>query len=319
LEKVKALFVLAGYDAEHPGRMNEVLDQLNRRFAGAVYKFAGISCPRASTKIPEYAKRLGEEVIVRVFGSGHATTFCRDDGSPCAVETTQMAARGGKKCRLNSDGFACHRARPQNLVFICNARVWDEIFWRFGRAALIMRHETERIDIDDLVNEIECRRDDLKAAWDGLSNLGQCQDVSRLPMQNFQVIGGHDIAGAVQEDIRAILNILKNWRGKIYDPDFVNPKKGRRRGAYKLVDEIYFQKDRLHTDLAHIGIQSRLDVFHLLNAYHLYGAAIYPDFRFDVMAESGGKLGTRFTDILTGTASSPAATHVDVTPCDRVL
>ncbi len=85
-----------------------------------------------------------------------------------------------------------------------------------------------------------------------------------------------------------------------------------------LNDTVGFQQDRLH-DTAQFGKASREDVFHLLNAYHKYGSAVEPGLHFDVTDKNGGALLEVFKDILTDKKSASSDTHINVTPCDRLL
>ena len=84
-------------------------------------------------------------------------------------------------------------------------------------------------------------------------------------------------------------------------------------------EETAFQEDHLHRTVQIIGANSRRDGFHLLNAYHIYGVKTDPGFHFDVMNEAGAPIRRAFTDVLNGAAAGRTETHLNITPCDRLV
>jgi len=86
-----------------------------------------------------------------------------------------------------------------------------------------------------------------------------------------------------------------------------------------LDNETAFQEDRLHSIVQTIGTESRTDGFHLINAFHAYGVKIDPGFHFDVMNEGGGAIGHVLSDVLSHKMSEKSDTHLNATPCGRLL
>jgi hypothetical protein len=139
-----------------------------------------------------------------------------------------------------------------------------------------------------------------------------------LPLRNFQEKGGHLIAAKAQRNLGRFADTMEEFQKALYNPNFRNPRKPYMRGAYKLSDRIGFQRDRLH-NYGHIGAASRDDVFHLINAYHLFGVAIFPGDHSDVMTQGDQPLQMVFADIITEKTSLPGDRHINITPCDRVV
>ena len=140
-----------------------------------------------------------------------------------------------------------------------------------------------------------------------------------VPDRNFQRLGNHPIAADAQGNLPCFSDILEKYHARLYRGDFTNPVKPGIRGAYMLDQFTAFQEDRLHRIVQIVGTQSRDDGFHLLNAYHIYGVKSDPGFHFDVMKVTGAAIGHILTDVLTGKATTGAESHLNATPCDRLL
>jgi uncharacterized protein YdaU (DUF1376 family) len=218
----------------------------------------------------------------------------------------------------------CGRGRPR--------RWWPRSAWprsrpisarrrsRPGRrrgAALLLTHDD---NIDDAVRVADFLRDKksmIEEVWHYLANLPQNVLAPRLPKENFQELFSILIAKKAQSSLEKFAAVMIEFHEQLYSPNFQNPKK-KIKGAYMPTADIGFQRDRLH-DVARLEIESRDNIFHLINAHHVYGLAIEVGFHFDVMAKDGGGLKEVFQDIVTRKTSSALDTHVNITPCDRLL
>ena len=313
MRRVRTLFVLAGYggDVERPR------SQLKRRFSNHEYDFLAQTYPENFGKQQGYVKAVGERIIKYIFGDV-ATNFCRAQDLPCAAEFSSSSRGKNAQCKL-SPQTACHRSRPNMLVFVVNPAIFDEVFRRFGRAALLMRFDSPNLaDINAVTCFLEAKIDLIEDVRDFLANLRNNVLAPRLPKMNFQDWVNQPIARDAQADIGRFNEIMNAYHRELYDPAFQNPRRKELRGGYIFNERIRFQKDRLHKT-AQIGEESRRDVFHLINTFHLYGFAVEPGFHFDVMSVGGARLNQTFRDIVSGKASLPDEDHVNISPCDRLL
>lgn len=306
--------MLAGYR----GDIDRALVQMKRCFAPAEYDFIGQTYPDNWRKQHGYVKAVGTRIVNYIFGENGAANFCRSQDRSCAVDEIELKRHKNERCQLARDA-ACHRARPGMLAFIANSPVFEELFAKFGRAALILRYDAETLaDADALSAFIDTHRHIIDKARDFLANLRNNVLAPRLPKENFQVLANRPIARDVQADLSRLAEIMNRYHSELYDSAFQNPRRGGARGAYMFDENIRFQRDKLHKS-AQIGQRSRTDIFHLINTYHLYGLAIDPGFHFDVMRVDGEGLKKIFRDVLDGKSSSPSDTHVNISPCDRLL
>ena len=135
---IKRLYLVAGFEvADHERTIASVQRMYggnNRRFVTRVY-------PSRADKRADHLRALIQDAVTLIFGSNGATNSCRRQDQPCALDEH----RGREKIKTCEIGkaqlAACARARPQLLVIICADRVFDEVFDKLGRAALILRVE----------------------------------------------------------------------------------------------------------------------------------------------------------------------------------
>ncbi len=314
VRRVRTLFVLVGYR----GDVNRALSQLRRKFADKEYDFLAQTYPEIWTKRQNYIKAIGDRVIKYIFGET-ATNFCRSQHLPCAADNAGETRRNNTLCKLSHQNLACHRARPGMLVFVVHPAVFEQTFQRFGRAALLVNYDAASLDdVGSLVSFIHSKSPHIESVRIFLANLRNSVLAPRIPKRNFQDAVNQCIARDAQSDLGCFAEVMNSYHVTLYDSSFQNPRRKETRGAYVFDDRIRFQRDRLHRT-AQIGNESRRDVFHLINAFHLYGFAVEPGFHFDVMSVGGDRLNRIFQDILTGQSSSPGDKHVNVSPCDRLL
>jgi hypothetical protein len=289
---------------------------LRAEFNADAGDFIGHTYPERSDKRAAYCHNIAKLIVNYVFGPEPAADFCRRRAQKCAVEAERASAR---HCDHARGELACFRARPRMIVIIAHERVAEELTARLGRACLILPHGgNDGIRADAISGLARKNLAAIDAIGDYLYHLPLNEMTPLLPKENFQKISGNDIAGEAQARLNDFLTVMNNYQKKLYDKNYVNPKKKYMRGAYKLDGRVGFQRDRLH-DEAQFGAGSRSDLFHLINAHHFFGAAYEPGRHFDVTAEDGRALGQAFRDILTGATSETSSRHENITPCDRVL
>lgn len=202
---------------------------------------------------------------------------------------------------------------------VAHERVGTELAEKLGRGCLLLTHAgSEVIDVEAIAPLIRSRLPAIDQVADYLYHLPLDQMTPLLPKKNFQDISQHSIAHDAQQDWANFRRTMDSYKSKLYDPDYVNPIKKYMRGAFKLNARVGFQRDRLH-DKAQLGLASRSDYVHLINAHHLFGAVYVPGRHFDVTAADGRGVGCAFKDILNGGTSETTSTHENITPCDRVL
>lgn len=314
---LKRLYLVAGFDDYDVERKAA---DLQRRFESGSVRFLARAYPVKVDRRAAYLRGLVKSANDLIFGRSGATNFCRRLDQPCALEAgTGKATR--KTCeRGKAKDTACARARPQLLIVICADQLFSEVFDRLGRGTLIMRVPGPTLPpLDELGN--------LLAAFEPLANQVLATVTRRskslyaplVPFGNFQRLGGHPIAADAQADLARFTEILERYHEQLYHGDFRNPEKPGIRGAYMLDADTAFQEDHLHRTLQTIGVESREDGFHLLNAYHVYGVKSDPGFHFDVMNVRGGGIGHMLKDVVTGAAKGGTDTHLNATPCDRLV
>ena len=254
-----------------------------------------------------------------VFGSASATNFCRKQDQPCGLEAG--GRRGPKTCERPASGdVGCARSRPQLVALICAHHLFDQAFKKLGRGTLMMRLEGNELpEADALKASIDAFEPAALAVVTAVANRRKSILAPLMPQWNFQGLGSHPIAHSVQANPAAFETTMDTYHSELYRSDFVNPTKRSIRGGYMLDAQTAFQEDHLHNVVQTIGPASRADAFHLLNAYHVYGVKSDPGFHFDVMNRGGGTIGHALHDVLTGHTDNGRSTHLNATPCDRLV
>lgn len=315
MQAVRYYFMFAGF-TNPSGDINSFLAELQKRF-GSTFEFDGRILPINIIKQQEYTTQIGMKILERVFGKRGATSFCRNSNLPCANEEIQGSR---KLCRIEYGGqTACARMRPKLIIIICNDIVWSRLFDHLGRGVAMIKYASDALpSVTKMARKIEEAVPTLDQLFDRINNLPQNELAARMPYYNFQQISGNPIAMDVQSDLSKFEQTMKHYHSKLHDGGFQNPVKKYMRGGYRLDDRIAFQRDRLHSN-ATIGTSSRDHIFHLINAYHLYGVAVDPGYHFDVVAADGKQVGSKFRDVVTKKPSSSTSTHLNITPCDRII
>ena len=314
---LKRLYLLCGFDDAVVERQ---ASQLQRFYQAGSVRIIGRTYPVKAEKRDAYLRGLVQAANDVIFGEGNATNFCRKLDRSCELEAGKGKQSRSTCERAKTGASACARLRPQIVVLVCADQLFDEAFDHLGRSVLFLR----------LAGPLLPAMADLKAAIDGFEPIveGVMAAVTQrakslyaplAPDRNFQRLGGHSIAEAVQADPARFAEILADYHATLYRGDFANPKKPGITGAYMLDDDTGFQQDHLHKSVQTIGQASRKDGFHLLNAYHVYGVKSDPGFHFDVMNVDGRAIGHILQDVLSGESSVRGDTHLNATPCDRLV
>lgn len=314
---IKRLYLVAGFEgADH----ERTVAAVQRMFGGNDHRFLTRLYPNRTDRRASYLRALVQDAVTLIFGPNGATNFCRRQDQPCSLD----AHRGREKVKTCEIGkaqlAACGRARPQILVVICADRVFDEVLDKLGRATLILRVAGPVLPDPAALKAIIDGFEPIAALVnDVVSQRAKSLYAPLVPDRNFQRLGGHPIATDAQTNLADFAQIMKNYHDALYRGDFINPVKRGIRGAYMLDARTAFQQDHLHKTVQIIGPASRHDGFHLLNAYHVYGVKTDPGFHFDVMSEGGASIGHTFTDVLIGRTAGQTETHLNITPCDRLV
>ena len=306
------LVVLAGF----AGSWERVAARLRSRFKPHEVEFLGRDRPgNWEAKKFLYRDALTQDVVERIFGKGEQYGFCSKDGH-CSVGQEKWSRA---TCRRDvKEQVACRRNRPDLLILVCPDVVFDMMFDKFGRAALLLTVDDEMIGEETLSSLLDAYLPVFRNIKNYLSNLPQSNYAPRLPLVNFQDLGGHAIAQDAQKDLTKFQDTMEHYHKSLSSPLFRNKRRPYMRGAYMLDHRIGFQRDLLHSS-AQVGCASRQDGYHLLNAFHMYGLAISPGWHFDVSRHEGGEVGYEFRDVLTGDYSTTKDMHVDITPDDRIV
>ncbi|MEG8223338.1 hypothetical protein OSJ57_22420 [Sphingomonas sp. HH69] len=254
------------------------------------------------------------DLVNRVFGTQGQANFCSGDGQ-CGIDAGQWSRADCRKSIVEMS--ACVRRRPDMIIFICADSFFEMILEKFGRSALILRVE-DTANEEKISSVIKNLNPIISKVRQYIANLPRDKIVSKLPMVNFQAIGGHEIARKAQDDLQNFENIMNSLHDVLYNADYRNPQKSYMRGAYMLDARIGFQRDRLH-DYAQFGLASRNDGYHLINAHYLFGVPIKPGEHFDVTSSDGRALRQIFQDVVTRQKTKKSSLHVNVTPDDRLI
>jgi len=315
---LKRLYLVSGFDDADVERLAALLQ---RKYVDGSVRFLARPYPVKAEKRATYLKALVQSANDLIFGPGIATNFCRKQDQPCVLEAAKgNAGRRGTCERAKAGETACARSRPQLIVVISADQLFNQVFDKLGRGTLILRLPGPRLPpIDALKNLIDAFEPIATAVISNVTNRNKSLYAALVPDRNFQRLGGHRIAADAQANPACFAATLKQYHERLYRGDFINPKKPGIHGAYMLDPDTAFQEDHLHRNVQTIGIESRRDGFHLLNAYHVYGVKSDPGFHFDVMNVGGGMIGPILTDVLTGKSNGGAETHLNATPCDRLL
>lgn len=285
------------------------------RLPGISFDFVGRDRPlRWEDRKYEYRDKVAEDLVDQLFGKGQNVKFCRADGT-CAQDEGRWSRANCKKSIVEES--ACARRRPEMLLFVCAPDSFELFFEKFGRAGLFIC-ATENAAINATAEIIAEAIPEIAKIRTYLANLSNSNYAPRVPLNNFQEKGGHFIAMQAQANLTNFCETMEGFRKKLYSANFQNYRKKYMRGAYMLDERIGFQRDRLHSD-AQVGAESRANGYHLLNAFHMYGVPVVPGYHLDVSPADGNAIGWVFEDILNGQLSKASATHVNVTPCDRLL
>jgi len=314
---IKRLYVVAGFEgADHESTVAAV----QRMFPGNDRRFLTRLYPSRPDRQTGYLPALVQRAVALVFGNQGATNFCRKQDQPCVLDDLRGRERNRTCERVKGEPVACARARPQMIIVICAERLFAEVFERLGRAVLIMRIAGPVLpDAAALKAAIDAFEPVATHVNEVVSQRAKSNYAPLVPDHNFQRIGANPIAADVQANPAQFGAIMRRHHQALYRGSFTNPKKSGVRGAYMMDEETAFQEDHLHRTVQIIGANSRRDGFHLLNAYHIYGVKTDPGFHFDVMNEAGAPIRRAFTDVLNGAAAGRTETHLNITPCDRLV
>lgn len=314
---LKRLYLVAGFDDFDVERK---ASDLQRRFESGSVRFLARAYPVRPNKRAIYLKGLVKSANDLIFGPSGATNFCRRLDQPCAFAASKGKATRKTCDRGKAEDTACARARPQLLIVICADQLFSEVFDRLGRGTLILRAPGPTLPpLDALKNQLDAFEPIATQVLATITRRSKSRYAPLVPYRNFQRLGGHPIAADAQADLAQFADILERYHGQLYHGDFRNPVKPGIRGAYMLDTDTAFQEDHLHRTLQTIGPDSREDGFHLLNAHHVYGVKSDPGFHFDVMNVRGGGIGHTLKDVVTGAAKGGTDTHLNATPCDRLV
>ncbi len=288
---------------------------LRSRFPPHLIEFVGRDRPaRWDARKFEYRNRVTADLVTRIFGKGDNASFCESDGA-CAIDSGKWSRAN---CRKSiKDSSACAKKRPEMLIVVCDPLAFELFFQKLGHAALFIKGGQNE-SIESLADLISSQLPNIETVKNYLANLTNTDYAPRVLPMNFQSKGHHAIAWSAQADLAEFCDVMRSYHAELYQANYQNPRKRYMRGAYMLDGRIGFQRDRLHA-YAQLGAESRADGYHLLNAFHMYGFPVTPGYHFDISAADGNPIGHVFTDILSGYQSSPKATHVNMTPCDRLL
>lgn len=314
---IKRLYLVAGFTSP---TLDATLNTVQKSYPRGDRRFIARAYPAKPEKRALHLRAVVEDAINFIFGKEGATNFCRQQDQPCAFDQ-QKGKQRSKTCLAGKEGqTACARSRPELIIIICSDLVHDEVLKKLGRAALILRVPGPELpDNVALKTIIDAFEPAAAEVYETLRTRSKSLYAPLIPDRNFQRLTGKSIAADAQANPADFKATMLRYHDDLYDGRFRNPCKSKIRGAYMFDAEIAFQEDHLHKTVQHIGPKSRADGFHLLNAFHVYGAKTDPGFHFDVMKSKGGAIGHVFYDVLSGDPTKAADAHVDATPCDRIV
>lgn len=105
-----------------------------------------------------------------------------------------------KTCRAGKEGESpCARARPEVIVVICADRVYDEVFDKLGRGALILRVPGPKLpDVEQLKDIIDGFEPAAAEIYEAMLTRGKSLLAPLIPDRNFQRMTNQSIARDVQ-------------------------------------------------------------------------------------------------------------------------
>lgn len=314
---IKRLYLIAGFNGP---TLDATLNTVRKSYPRGDRRFIARAYPAKPDKRALHLRALVDDAINLIFGKGGATNFCRQQDQPCALDQ-QKGKQRSKTCRVGKEGeVACARSRPELIVIICSDLVQAEVLDKLGRGVLILRVPGPELpDSATLKTIIDTFEPVAAEVYETLRTRSKSFYAPLIPDRNFQRLTGRSIASDAQANPADFKAIMERYHADLYDGRFRNPRKSGIRGAYMFDVDTAFQEDHLHKTVQQIGADSRADGFHLLNAFHVYGAKADPGFHFDVMNSEGGAIGRVFSDVLSGDPTKAADTHVNATPCDRIV
>lgn len=314
---IKRLYLVAGFNGP---KLDATLNTVQKSYPRGDRRFIARAFPAKPDKRALHLRALVDDAINLIFGKGGATNFCRQQDQPCALDQ-QKGKQRSKTCRVGKEGeTACARSRPELIVIICSDLVHAEVLDKLGRGTLILRVPGPELpDSATLKTIIDTFEPAAAEVYETLRTRSKSLYAPLIPDRNFQRLTGQSITSDAQANPADFKAIMERYHAALYDGRFRNPRKTGIRGAYMFDVDTAFQEDHLHKTVQHIGPDSRADGFHLLNAFHVYGAKTDPGFHFDVMNSEGGVIGHVFTDVLSGEPTKVADNHVNATPCDRIV
>lgn len=314
---IKRLYLIAGFNGP---TLDATLNTVQKSYPTGDRRFIVRAYPAKPDKRVLHLRALVDDAINFIFGKDGATNFCRQQDQPCALDQ-QKGKQRSKTCRAGKGGeTACARSRPELIVIICSDLVYAEVLDKLGRGTLILRVPGPELpDSTTLKTIIDMFEPAAAEVYETLRSRSKSFYAPLIPDRNFQRLAGQSIAADAQTNPADFKAIMERYHRALYDGGFRNPRKSGIRGAYMFDVDTAFQEDHLHNTVQHIGPDSRADGFHLINAFHVYGAKTDPGFHFDVMNSKDGKIGNVFSDVLSGEPTQAADTHVNATPCDRIV
>lgn len=314
---MKRLYLVAGFNGP---TLEATLNKVRKSYPRGDHRFLARAYPAKPDKRAAHLRGLVEDAIDLIFGKTGASNFCRQQDQPCALDQ-QKGKQRSKTCRASKEGeTACARTRPELIIIICSDLVHAEVLEKLGRGTLILRVPGPELPDSDALKEIiDAFEPAAAGVYETLRTRSKSLYAPLIPDRNFQRLTGQSIAADAQADPANFKATMERFHAALYEGGFRNPRKSGIRGAYMFDADTAFQEDHLHKTVQHIGPDSRVDGFHLLNAFHVYGAKTDPGFHFDIMNSEGGAIGHVFSDVLSGEPTKAADTHVNATPCDRIV
>jgi hypothetical protein len=314
---IKRLYLVAGFSGQD---LEATVHAIEKHYVTGDRRFIRRVFPTQPYKRATYLSALVQTAIKLIFGDEGATNFCRRLDQPCALDM-HKGQKKAKSCQVGKEiGSACARQRPELVILICADQIYDEVLEKLGRGTIILRLPGPELpDKNALIQAIDQFEPIAADVVNAVSNRDKSLYAPLIPDRNFQRPTAQAIMANVQANPADFRAIMQLFHKALYSPNFQNPRKKGMRGAYMYDADTAFQEDHFHKAVQQIGPESRVDGFHLLNAYHVYGVKTDPGFHFDVMNSKGKAIGHVFEDVLAEKATKAADTHINITPCDRVV
>jgi hypothetical protein len=309
--RIRVMFVLVGFE-EEPDR---ICQNLTAKLAGGGNENLKIIGQKWRGGNPtRYLESVGRIVRKEIFGSDELSNLCKADGR-CRDETIAHSAR---LCgRSKHQTLACRKAAPDFIAIISSKNFYDACSEFFGLSLFLRKIDrsyfVESETLSQIYNILSFDRDFVYF----MRNIPRNNMSPLLPVLNYYSEMMPEISCEIFNETTDISEYFKTIHLEFYDGAFKNPVKPEIRGAYMFTDNIFFQRDRLHDNAFFAPGRSRDN--ELIWAHYRLGVSFVPGFHFDVMQASGKKIGRTFMDKPTQARSDPESTHLNVTPCDRIL